>query len=177
MHRRRELSASDRTPNFIEPQICAGGLSGVFWWRLDAKIVDKHKAWHTAAQLLLSWFYRFVKWCPSSSTLSRCYWRSCWLGTTDRYPVRSWEGEILDWPLLLFYMKRSVVCDGQGFCVHHLVVYQHYPGVLLCEAPTTLIPCWPHPDRRWIINGIVHTISIQHTNGYGSKLTKGQKEF
>ena len=34
---------------FIEPQICAGGFSDVFRWKLDAKIVDKHEAWHTAA--------------------------------------------------------------------------------------------------------------------------------
>ena len=32
-----------------------------------------------------------VKWRPSSSTLSRCYWGSCWLGTPGRYPVRSWH--------------------------------------------------------------------------------------
>ena len=44
--------------------------------------------------------------------LSRCYWGSRWLGTPDRYPVRYWDGEILDWPLLRFYMKRYVVCDG-----------------------------------------------------------------
>ena len=33
----------------LKPQICAGGFSDVFQWSLDAKIVDKHKACHTAA--------------------------------------------------------------------------------------------------------------------------------
>ena len=79
---------------------------------LDAKIVDKHKAWQTTAWLCLTICYRVVKWRPPSSTLSRCYWGSCWLGTPDRYPVRYWDGKILDWPLLRFYMKRYVGCDG-----------------------------------------------------------------
>ena len=38
-----------QTPNFIEPQICAGGFKDVIWLRMDAKIVDEHKAWQTAA--------------------------------------------------------------------------------------------------------------------------------
>ena len=33
----------------VEPQICAGGFNDVIWLRLDAKIVEKHKAWQTAA--------------------------------------------------------------------------------------------------------------------------------
>ena len=140
--------ASDLTPNSIEPQICTGGFSAVIVLRLDAKMVHKHKAWQTAALLCLTGCYRVVKWRPSSSTLSRCYWGSCWLSTSDRNPVRYWDGEILDWPLNRFYMKRSVVCDGWGFCVHHLVVCQHYPNVLLCEVPTMLIPCWSH-QTRW----------------------------
>ena len=37
------------TPNFLEPQICAGRFNDVIWLRLDAKIVDKHKALQTAA--------------------------------------------------------------------------------------------------------------------------------
>ena len=37
-------SAGDWTSNFIEPQICAGGFNDVICLRLDAKIVDKHKA-------------------------------------------------------------------------------------------------------------------------------------
>ena len=41
MHRRRQNRASDRTPDLIEPQICAGGFSNVFRRKLDAKIVDK----------------------------------------------------------------------------------------------------------------------------------------
>ena len=118
--------ASDRTPNSREPQICTGGFSTVIWLRLDAKIVDKHKAWQTAAKLHLSGCYRVVKWRPSSSTLSRCKWRSCWLGTQDRYPARSWEGKNLDWLLFLFCMKRSAGGDRSRFCVHHLVVYQDY---------------------------------------------------
>ena len=61
-----------RTPNFIEPQICAGGFKDVIWLRMDAKIVDEHKAWQTAASLRLSGCYRVVKWRPSSSTPSRC---------------------------------------------------------------------------------------------------------
>ena len=46
---RWQHSASDRTPNSNEPQICTGGFSSVIWLRLDVKIVDKHKAWQTAA--------------------------------------------------------------------------------------------------------------------------------
>ena len=65
-------SASDRTPNSTEPQICTGGFSTVIWLNLDAKIVDKYKAWQTAAWLCLTGCYRVVKWRPSSSTLSRC---------------------------------------------------------------------------------------------------------
>ena len=42
-------SANDQTLNSSEPQICTGGFSTVIWLRLDAKIVDKHKAWQTAA--------------------------------------------------------------------------------------------------------------------------------
>ena len=38
--------------------------------------------------------------------------RELLLGTPDRYPVRYWDGKILDWPLLRFYMKRYVVCEG-----------------------------------------------------------------
>ena len=65
--------ASDRTTDlFIEPQICAGGFKDVILLWLDAKIVDKHKAWQTAALICLSECYRVVKWRPSSSTLSRC---------------------------------------------------------------------------------------------------------
>ena len=40
-------SASDRTPNSSEPQICTSGFSTAIWLRLDAKIDDKHKAWQT----------------------------------------------------------------------------------------------------------------------------------
>ena len=61
-----------------------------------------------------------------SDRISRCLWRSCRLGTPDRYPVRYWEGKILDWLLLLFCMKRYVVCDRLRFCAYHLVVYQDY---------------------------------------------------
>ena len=46
---------------------------------------------------------------------------------------------------------------------------------LLCEAPTTLIPCWSHQNRWYINNAIVHNISIQHTNGYGSNLQRDNK--
>ena len=42
-------SASDRTPNSSEPQICTRGFSTVIWLMLDAQIVDKHKACQTAA--------------------------------------------------------------------------------------------------------------------------------
>ena len=42
-------SASDQTTNSSEPQICIRGFSTVIWLGLDAKTVDKHKAYHTAA--------------------------------------------------------------------------------------------------------------------------------
>ena len=42
VHCRRQHNASDRTPNFVEPQICAGGFNDILWLRLDAKTVDKH---------------------------------------------------------------------------------------------------------------------------------------
>ena len=157
-------SASDLTPNSSEPQIYTGGFSTVIGLRLAVKIVHKHKAWQTAVWLCLTGCYRVVNWHPSSSTLSRCYWGSYWLGTPDRYPDRYWDGEILDWPLLRLYMKRPVVRDGWGFCVHHLVVYQHYLNVLLCEVPMMLIPCRSHQTRWWINNDIVHYISNKHTN-------------
>ena len=54
-------SASDQTPNATDPQICIGGCSTVIWLSLDAKIVDKHKAWQTAAWLYLTRCYRVVK--------------------------------------------------------------------------------------------------------------------
>ena len=105
-------SASGRTPNSSEPQICTSWFSTVIWLMLDAKIVDKHKAW-----------------------------QSCWLGTPDRHLVRPWEGEILDWLFLLFCMKRSFVCDRLRFCAHHLVVYQYYSTRSSMRGPTTLISC------------------------------------
>ena len=49
IHRRRQHNANDRTPTFIEPQICARVFNVIIRLRLDAKIVDKHKAWQTAA--------------------------------------------------------------------------------------------------------------------------------
>ena len=57
-------SASDRTPSFIEPQICAGGFKDVIWLRLDAKIIDKHKAWQAASLICLSECYRVFQMAP-----------------------------------------------------------------------------------------------------------------
>ena len=119
----RENSDSDRTPHFIEPQICAGGFSDEFRWRLDAKIVDKHKAWHTAALAPPLRILQCRQMAPIQLDSIMMLVKKL---TPDRYPDRYREGEILDWLLLLFCVKRSVVCDRLRFCVHHLVVYQDY---------------------------------------------------
>ena len=85
-------SASDQTPNSGEPQICTGGFSTVIWLRPGAKIVNKHKACQTAAYLCLPECCRVVKWCPSSSTLSRCLVKKLLVGHT-----RSISDPILRW--------------------------------------------------------------------------------
>ena len=42
------------------PKICINGFSTVMWWTLDTKVVDKNKAWQTAAQLCLPVCYSVV---------------------------------------------------------------------------------------------------------------------
>ena len=133
--RRREQSASDGTSNFIEPQICASGFSDVFRWNLEDKIVDKYKAWQTAAWLDLSGCYRVIKCVPIQLDSIMMLVRKRLVRHTDRCRVQSWEGEILGWLLLLFCKKRSVVCDRLRFCVHHLVIYEDYSSRLPMRGP------------------------------------------
>ena len=77
-------------------------------------------------------------------------WRSCWLGTPDRYPVQSWEEDILYWLGFSFFMKRSNVCDRLRFCVHHLVVYQDYspPPSMRDPHDADSLPTAP----KWVVN-------------------------
>ena len=57
-------SASDRTANSSEPQICSDGFSPVIWLRLDAKIVDKHKAWQNSSLALPAWMLQGHQMAP-----------------------------------------------------------------------------------------------------------------
>ena len=44
-----DVFASDRTPNYSEPQINTDGFSTAIWFPLDVEKVDQHNAWQTAA--------------------------------------------------------------------------------------------------------------------------------
>ena len=78
------------------------------------------------------------------------------------------------WKDLLFVMGKAFVCITLWYT-------NTTPGVLLCEAPTTLIPCWPHqvvvvfywPLGSKQISRSIY-IHITHTK-HGKKLTSAHQ--
>ena len=57
-------SASDRTPNSSEPQICSGRFSTVIWLRLDAKIVEKAQSVANSSVALPAWMLHVHQMAP-----------------------------------------------------------------------------------------------------------------
>ena len=137
MHRRRQHSVSDRTPNFTEPQIYAGGLSDVFRWRLDQNSRQAQSLAHTRlflpfrilqgrqmAPIQLESITMLAKkllvWHTRSISFPKLRGRDC-----SFYFV---------WKDLLFVIKIKILCTTPCGIPRLL------PRVLLCEAPRRLSP-------------------------------------
>ena len=149
MHRRRQHGASDRTPYFIEPQICAGGFSDVFRWRLDAKNCRQARS---MAHSSLA---------PPPRILQRRQMAPIQLDSITMSVNKLLDGHTksISGPILRGRDYRltaaSILCEKIGclrkikiLCTSPCGIPRLLPTSFYARPPRRLIPCWPHQNRR-----------------------------